>query len=114
MDDAHLEESSAPKENAIVPAFAPQRSKSESTAFESTRTPLNEQSFLVDHAQGQSFRTIQNYGSRRRIGSLPDIYKRSERNGERRARAFPRKHELSNIDSQPAGLFDKISRHKQR
>ena len=114
MDVVHLEESSAPKENAIVPAFAPQRSKSESTAFESTRTPLNEQSFLVDHAQGQSFRTIQNYGSRRRIGSLPDIYKRSERNGERKARAFHGTHELSNIDSQPAGLFDKINRHKQR
>ena len=45
------------------------------------------------------------------MGSLPDMYKRSERNGGRKARAFPRKHELSNIDSQPAGLFDTISRH---
>ena len=57
MDDVHLEESSTPKESAIVPAFAPQCSKSESTAFESTRTSLNEQSFLVDHARGQSYRT---------------------------------------------------------
>ena len=88
MDDVHLEESSAPKENAIVLAFAPQRSKSESTAFESTRTPLNERSFLVDHAQGQSYRTIQNCGSRRRMGSLPDMYKRSERNSQRKAKAF--------------------------
>ena len=114
MDDVYLEESSALKENAIVSTFAPQRSKSETTAFESTRTSLNEQSFLVDHARGQSYRTIQNYGNRRRMGSLPDIYKRSERNSERKARAFHRKHELSNIDSQPAGLFDKLSRHKQR
>ena len=79
MDDVHLEESSTPKESAIVPAFAPQCSKSESAAFESTRTLLNEQSFPVDHAQGQSSWTTQNYGNRRRMGSLPDIYKRSER-----------------------------------
>ena len=107
MDDVHLEESSAPKENAIIPAFAPQRSKSESTAFESTRTSLNEQSFPVDHAQDQSFRTIQNYGSRRRIGSLPDIYKRSERNGERKARAFHRTRESSDNEQrlQPVGSF---------
>ena len=109
MDDVYLGGSSALKENAIASTFAPQRSKSKVAAFESTRTSLNEQSFLVDHAQGQSFWTIQNYGNRRRMGSLPDIYKRSERNSERKARAFPRKHELSNIDSQPAGLFDKIS-----
>ena len=114
MDDVYLEESSGLKENAIVSTFAPQRSKSETAAFESTRTSLNEQSFLVDHARGQSDRTIQHYGNRRRMGPLPDIYKRSERNSERKARAFHRKHELSNIDSQPAGLFDKLSRHKQR
>ena len=104
MDDVRLEESSTPKENAIVPAFAPQRSKSESAAFESTRPLLNGQSFPVDHARGQSSWTTQNYGNRRRMGSLPDIYKRSERKkNERKARAFPRKHELGNIDLQPAG-----------
>ena len=114
MDDVHLAESSALKENTIVPAFAPQRSKSETTAFESTQTSLYEQSFLVDHARGQSYRTMQNYGNRRRMGSLPDIYKRSERNSERKARAFHRTHELSNIDPQPDGLFDTLSRPKQR
>ena len=103
MDDVYLEELSALKENAIVSTFAPQRSKSETAAFESTRTSLNEQSFLVDHARGQSYRTMQYYGNRRRMGSLPDIYKRSERKSERKARAFPRKHELGNIDLPPAG-----------
>ena len=88
MDDVHLEESSTPKENAIVPASAPQRSESELTALESTRIPLNEQSFLVDHAQGQSYRTMQNYGNRRRMGSLPNIYKRGERKtSERQGRS---------------------------
>ena len=114
MDDVYLGGLSAPKENAIVSTFAPQRSKSETTALELTRTSLNEQSFLVDRARGQSYRTIQNYGNRRRMGSLPDIYKRRERNSERQARAFHRKHELSNIDPQPAGLFDKLSRPKKR
>ena len=114
MDDVYLGGWSALKENAVASTFAPQRSKSEIAAFESTRTSVNELSFLVDHARGQAYRTMQNYGNRRRMGSLPDIYKRSERNSERQARAFHRKHELSNIDSQPAGLFDKRNRHKQR
>ena len=57
MYDVYLGELIGLKENAIVSTFAPQRSKSESAAFETTRTSLNEQSFLVDHARGPSYRT---------------------------------------------------------